>query len=76
MNKHDLDLDYMLNTLGVVWLAEAIDEETLMRITTEMEYVRDCDNKQPIKLYVRSDGGDSRCGLALANMIQLVAWQC
>jgi len=71
MNKHDLDLDYMLNTLGVVWLAEAIDEETLMRVTTQLLYLRKID-KEPIRLYVRSDGGDSRCGLALANMIQLV----
>jgi ATP-dependent protease ClpP protease subunit len=72
MNKNELTDNYLLYRHNVIWLAETIDEETLMRITREIEYLRDCDDKQPIKLYVRSDGGDSRCGLALANMIQMV----
>lgn len=70
MNKSELEQDYMLNVRSVVWLAEDINEDTLTRITTQIIYLRKFD-REPIRLYVRSDGGDSRCGLALANMIQL-----
>lgn len=69
MNKSDLEGDYLLNCHRIIWLAEDIEEPTLERIATQIYYLRERDN-QPIHLYCRSDGGDSRVGLALANLIQ------
>jgi len=69
MNKADLEADYMLNCKRTIWLAENVEDALLERITAQMYYLR-ASSTEPIHLYVRSDGGDSRTGMALVNMIR------
>lgn len=70
MNPSDLENDYLLNSQRIIWLAEEVEPEVLTRISSQLLYLRAKDADAPIHLYVRSDGGDSRTGLALANVIQ------
>lgn len=70
MNQSELEADYLLNCKRIIWLAEDIEEPTLERITTQLHYLRGKDAVAPIHVYCRCDGGDSRVGLALANLIQ------
>lgn len=70
MNQSELEADYLLNCKGIIWLAEDVEEDVLMRITAQIAYLRAKDAEAPIHLYVRSQGGDSMTGMALANIIQ------
>lgn len=69
MNKSDLENDYLLNEQQIIWLVEDIDDSVLERVTTQIRYLRVKYNL-PINLYIRSDGGDSLTGLAIANIIK------
>jgi len=70
MNQSDLEADYLLNCKGIIWLAEDVKEDVLIRISAQIAYLRAKDADAPIHLYVRSQGGDSMTGMALANVIQ------
>lgn len=72
MNRSDLENDYLLNGKRIIWLAEDVEEDVLMRITTQIHYLREKDAAAPIHLYVRSDGGSANVGIALVNIIQQV----
>lgn len=70
MNQSELENDYLLSCKGIIWLAEAVEEDVLMRITAQIAWLRAKDADAPIHIYFRSNGGDSMSGLALANLIQ------
>lgn len=69
MNKVDLENDYLLNEQRIIWLAEDVEPELMERITAQLWYLRKKDDALPIRIYFRSNGGDSMVGLALANII-------
>lgn len=70
MNQSELEADYLLNCKGIIWLAEDVEEDVLMRITAQIAYLRAKDADAPIHLYIRSDGGSSSVAIALVNVIQ------
>lgn len=72
MNKSDLDNDYLLNEQRIIWLAEDVEASVLERITAQLWYLRKQNEELPIRLYIRSNGGDSMTGLAIANIIQTI----
>lgn len=71
MNRDALEGDYLLNCKGIIWLAEDVEEDVLMRVTAQIHYLREKDAAAPIHLYIRSDGGSSNVGIALVNIIQM-----
>ncbi len=70
MNKSDLENDYLLNEQRIIWLAEDVEEPVLERIAAQLWYLRTKSDVLPIRIYVRSNGGDAMTGLAIANIIQ------
>lgn len=72
MNRSDLENDYLLNDQRMIWLAEDVEETLLERIASQLWYLRQKSDELPIRIFFRSDGGDSRVGLAIANIIQQI----
>lgn len=70
MNKADLENDYLLNEQRAIYLVDTVEEPTLYDIAAQIHYLRAKDADAPIHLHVRSNGGDSLTGLAIANLIQ------
>lgn len=70
MNLSDLENDYGLNHQRAIYLVDSIDEHTLESVAAQIHYLRAKDTDAPIHLYIRSNGGDSLTGLAIANIIQ------
>ena len=70
MNKSDLENDYLLNEQRAIYLVDTVEEPTLYDIAAQIHYLRAKDADAPIHLHVRSNGGDSLTGLAIANLIQ------
>lgn len=70
MNKADLENDYLLNEQRIIWLAEDVEAAVMERIAAQMWYLREKSEELPIRIYFRSNGGDSMTGLALANVIK------
>lgn len=70
MNKADLENDYLLNEQRVIHLVDTVEEPTLESIAAQIHYLRAKDADAPIHLHIRSNGGDSLTGLAIANVIQ------
>lgn len=67
----------MLNYESVIWITNDITVETLERVTAQLHYLRtglqakvnEYAVSSPPRFYFRSNGGDSRTGIAIANMI-------
>lgn len=67
----------MLNYESVIWITHDINVETLERVTAQMSYLRtglqakvnEMAVSSSPRIYFRSNGGDSRTGIAIANMI-------
>jgi ATP-dependent protease ClpP protease subunit len=76
MNLSDLQNDYLLNEQRIMWLAEDIDEPVMERIAAQLWYLRKKDETLPIRMYFRCDGGDSRTGLAIANIVKDIGRVC
>lgn len=70
MNLDDLVNDYALNHQRTIYLVDTVEEPTLESIAGQIHYLRAKDAAAPIHLHVRSNGGDSMTGLAIANVIQ------
>lgn len=70
MNLSDLQNDYPLNEQRIIYLVDNIEEATLEIVAAQIHYLRAKDAAAPIHLYIRSDGGDSLTGLAIASIIQ------
>ena len=70
MNKADLENDYLLNEQRALYLVNTVEEQTLYDIAAKLHYLRAKDADATIHLHVRSNGGDSLTGLAIANLIQ------
>ncbi len=70
MNRSDLENDYPLNHQRIIYLVDTVEEPTLESIAAQLHYLRVKDADAPIHLHIRSNGGDSMTGLAIANVIQ------
>lgn len=68
--KSELEADFLLNECGIIVFPESIDGTvTLDWLIARLEYMATKGQFTP-KIYFRSDGGDSRVGLAMANYIK------
>lgn len=70
MRTQDLQDDYQLKN-GIIHLPSTINSPLAATIDSQIDYFRENEPNEPLRLYCRSDGGNATETLAIANLIRL-----